>query len=57
MSAVYPFSVKDNITPGREVSTEKIEYALQCVDMLGKIQSLPNGIHTPVYKSNARFRS
>ncbi|MCI6813491.1 MAG: ABC transporter ATP-binding protein/permease [Lachnospiraceae bacterium] len=45
---VYPFSVKDNITLGREVSTEKIEYALQCVDMLGKIQSLPKGIHTPV---------
>lgn len=45
---IYPFSIRDNITLGQELSVEKIEYSLQCVDLLKKIQSLINGIDTPI---------
>ena len=45
---VYPFSIRDNITLGKNISLERIEYALQCVDMLDRIRNLPNGIDTPI---------
>ncbi len=52
---IFSVSVRDNLTLGLDVSDSEIEAALEAVDLLDFIRSLPDGIHTLMDYQGANF--
>lgn len=45
---IYPFTIRENITLGKNISNEVVEDALDRVGLLNKVKSMPLGLDTPI---------